>query len=322
MRTGDVPAAIIVPKGFGQTQFNFGGSSNRPTIHIFSDSSDPVAPQIVQGLIQKVFFTSMPSGAARAGVKLFRQWAGGLSPQQETNIESNVQMLDQMQSLSSGSPQSSPVNIDLRDAVGERKKNPVVAFYAAGIGVMFLLFTSASAGGALLDEAESGTLDRVLSSRVTMTSLLLGKLLFLSLLGLSQLTLMFVWGAVAFRLELLSHLAGFAIMAVATSLAVSAFGLFLATICRTRAQLAAFSTLIILIISAFGGSMFPRFLMPETVKRASLVFFNSWALEGFLKVFWRESPLSGLAPELTVLFATTVVFFVVARQLARRWEIE
>ena len=44
----------------------------------------------------------------------------------------------------------------------------MVSFYAAAIGVMFLLFTASSAGGSLLDEAESGTLDRVLSSRVTM----------------------------------------------------------------------------------------------------------------------------------------------------------
>ncbi len=44
---------------------------------------------------------------------------------------------------------------------------------------MFLLFTSSGFGyGALLDEAESGALDRVLSSRITMTRLLAGKLLF------------------------------------------------------------------------------------------------------------------------------------------------
>src|SRR2546430_7767787 len=44
-----------------------------------------------------------------------------------------------------------------------------ISFYAAAIGVMFLLFTASGAAGALPDETESGTLDRVLSSRVTMT---------------------------------------------------------------------------------------------------------------------------------------------------------
>ena len=70
-------------------------------------------------------------------------------------------------------------------------------------------------------------------------------------------------------------------MALPTALACSAFGLVLAAVCRTRKQLVAVSNLVILSISALGGSMFPRFLMPEALQRASLVAFNSWALEGF-----------------------------------------
>ena len=66
--------------------------------------------------------------------------------------------------------------------------------------------------------------------------------------------------------------------------------------------------------------MFPRFLMPEGLKRFSLVAFNSWALEGFLDVFWREAPLTALLPEIAVLLAWTLVFFLLARRLARRWE--
>ena len=63
---------------------------------------------------------------------------------------------------------------------GERREL-LVSFYAAGVGVMFLLFSVSGAGGALLDEVESGTLDRVLSTRVGMSGLLLGKWLFLAL---------------------------------------------------------------------------------------------------------------------------------------------
>ena len=74
-----------------------------------------------------------------------------------------------------------------RDIFGEKRKNPIIAFYAAGLGVMFLLFTASGASGALLEESENGTLDRVLSSRVSMTTLLLGKLL-LGLLRTDRLT--------------------------------------------------------------------------------------------------------------------------------------
>ena len=60
----------------------------------------------------------------------------------------------------------------------------LMSFYAAGIGVMFLLFSAVGgAGGALLEEAESGTLERLLSTNIGMTGLLAGKWLFLTLVG-------------------------------------------------------------------------------------------------------------------------------------------
>ena len=37
--------------------------------------------------------------------------------------------------------------------------------------------------------------------------------------------------------------------------------------------------------------MFPRFLMSETMQKFGLLTFNGWALDGYLKVFWRDAPL-------------------------------
>ena len=60
----------------------------------------------------------------------------------------------------------------------------LVSFYAAGVGVMFLLFSVAGASSTLLDEVDSGTLDRVLSTRVGMGGLLAGKWIFITLMGM------------------------------------------------------------------------------------------------------------------------------------------
>jgi ABC-2 type transport system permease protein len=109
-------------------------------------------------------------------------------------------------------------------------------------------------------------------------------------------------------------------MGVSTAFAVGAFGMLLASVCRTRAQLGALSTLVILIMSSIGGSMFPRFLMPEAVQKAGLVTINAWAIDGFTKVFWRDEPLSHLWPQVLVLLVVGVVLFAIARTLARRWE--
>ncbi len=331
VRNGDISVAIIIPSGFGAslqptpaqaTPSPDSPAARRPPVQILADTSDPISPQVVNGLLQKAAMTSMPSFYAGLGTKYIDQWVGGFSPEQRKRIDENMNRLQNLPaaSLNRGDSDSNMIQVQTRDVMGEKKKNPAVAFYAAGIGVMFLLFTAANAGGALLEEAESGTLDRILSTRVSMTQLLLGKLAFLTCLGTTQLIVMFVWGALAFKVELWTHLAGFFIMTITTAFAASAFGLLLASLARTRPQLGALSTLLILSMSALGGSMFPRFLMPEAMKKIGLITFNAWAIDGYIKVFWREAPIAELWPQVLVLGTATIVFFLIARQLARRWE--
>ena len=56
------------------------------------------------------------------------------------------------------------------------------------------------------------------------------------------------------------------------------------------------------------------------MQRAGLVTFNAWALDGYIKVFWRDAPLLALWPQVAVLGALAVVFLGGARWFARRWE--
>ena len=320
VRKGDAPVALIIPKGFGTSQISFGPrAENRARFRMLRDPSDSIAPQVLDGLLQKTLMVGMPDLMITGGMEALEKFGGPLTPQQRTNLQQSVNRV-QGQPRAQQNGDGGLVNIDVTDVVGDSKKNPIIAFYAAGIGVMFLLFTATGAGGALLDEVDSGTLDRILSTRVSMSTLLTGKLVYLWTLGIVQLIVMFLWGALVFGVPLASHLPGFAIMAAATALTCSTFGLLLASAARTRAQLGAISTLAVLTISALGGSMFPRFLMPESMQRASLVLFNSWALDGFTNVFWRELPLTSLIAPVAVLVAWAVAFFFVARQLTRRWE--
>jgi ABC-2 type transport system permease protein len=322
VRAGDAPVALVIPKGFGTTKIQFGGNNNGPVFRLLADSADPIADQVVGGLLQKNMMMSMPEMMMDAGVSEVDRWSGGLTAQQKAAIDQNMKSYRTFSAKPAATkPADSLIKIEKTDVIGQNKSNVVAALYAAGIGVMFLLFTASNAGGALLEESESGTLDRILTTRLTLTKLLLGKLVYLWTLGFTQICVMFIWGALVFRLQLVEHIAGFLIMALSTSLATSAFGLLLASICRSRAQLGAISTLVVLSFSAIGGSMFPRFLMPAGLQKAGLVLFNSWALDGFTNVFWRELPLSSLALPAAVLIGWAIVFFIASRQLTKRWEI-
>jgi len=328
VRNGDVPVAVVIPKGMGEAFAKQGlmGSSG-PAILLLSDVSDPVAPQMVLGLLQKVTMTAAPDMMVRGGIRQFEQYAGAMTPGQKAAVDKWLPQLkaqSETGSGGSGAPQAGGmgVGVEVVDVMRtDNRRGSLVSFYAAGIGVMFLLFSSvAGAGSALLDEVESGTLERLLSTNIGMTGLLTGKWLLLALIGCAQLTVMFLWGRLAFGLPLFSHLPGFLVMTAATAAAAAALGLVLATLARTRAQLSGFSTILILTMSALGGSMFPRFLMSENMQNIGLLTFNAWALDGYLKVFWRQAAVWQLWPQVLVLGGLTVVFLGAARALARRWE--
>lgn len=295
VKAGDVPLAIVLPAGWGATFPSFTGGTM--PVEMLSDPSDPIARQITTGLVQRAGARAMRAG-------LGDPLAGGA------------------QAKTSGPDPMALVPSRVTQVVGDRRAGGarMISFYAAGIAVMFLLFSVSAGAGVLLDEQDSGTLERVVNTRVGMNGLLAAKWLHLTTLGVMQITVMFLWGALVFGLDLLGHLPGFAIMAVATAAAAAAFGLVLATLCRTRQQLGGISTLVILVMSALGGSMFPRFLMSAGMQKIGLLTFNAWALDGFIKVFWRQSPLIELWPQLLVLATLTLAFLSLARMMARRWE--
>ena len=329
VKAGDAPVALIIPAGFGQNPISFGGNQTGPAIQLLSDASDMIAPQMVGGLLQKAAMTAMPAAMAEEGMKYTDQYVGGLTAEQRKTMDNNLDYLRNLEtkdssniasSATSGSGSGGLVAVKARSVVGENKNGNMISFYAAAIGVMFLLFTSSNSAGSLLEEAESGTLDRVLSSRVTMTALLGGKLAFNTLLAFAQLVVMFLWAQACFKLDLFTHIPGFVVMGLCTAFAVAAFGMLLASICHTRAQLGALSTLVVLMMSSIGGSMFPRFLMPPAMQKAGLFTINAWAIDGFTKVFWRDLPVSELWPQVGVLLAVGIALFLIARRIARRWE--
>ncbi len=263
---------------------------------LLSDTSDQVAPQIVSALVQRALLSIQKPASPVAQV----------SGAAATSMVSGVVL----------------PTVRVVDVLGGNKSNPVVSMYAAGIAVMFLLFGATGGGGALLEEKENQTLDRLLTTGLSMDQLLLGKWFYLTALGVVQTTVMFVWGQLVFGIDLLGHLDGFFIMTIVTAGAAAAFGLLLATLCRTRGQLNGLSVIVVLTMSALGGSMVPRYVMSQSLRDAGLWTFNAWALDGYDKVFWRELPAIELWPQMSVLMLSGSAFLLTARLLALRWETE
>ncbi len=278
---------------------------------LMADASDQVAAQVVSAVVNRSIMLS------EAEYQVSQLTA---SEQEENETQLAVGAAGDPDDEMFGIEESLQRKVEIIDVMGEGKANPVVSMYASGIAVMFLLFGATGGGGALLEERENQTLDRLLSTQMSMDQLLLGKWFYMSSIGVLQVGVMFVWAQLVFNVDLIGHLDGFLMMTVVTALAASAFGLFLATLCKSRGQLNGLSVILILTMSALGGSMVPRYLMSDELQQYGLWTFNAWALDGYTKVFWRELPVDALAPQLGVLLMSGVVFLLAARVLAVRWE--
>ncbi|MHC4209919.1 MAG: ABC transporter permease [Planctomycetota bacterium] len=336
VRDGKIRVAIVIPGGFGESFFTF--SEETPVLLLADTVADPVAHQMVGGLLQRAAMTAAPDLLAERGLDQFDEYVG-MTDEQRTAIEPWLEELRALGSTNGGSGDeeaaetletfSGVVQFETSDVQapedgdGEAdNRGRLVAYYAAAIGVMFLLFSMAGAMGALLEEQRTGTLERLLNSNLSMGTLLAAYWLFAALLGFVQLTVMFVWGWAVFGLDLwtVNHVVGFAVMTAFAAAAAAAFGMMLGTVCRSEGQLRGISTIVILVMSAVGGSMVPRFIMPEAMQQAGLATFNGWALEGYRKVFHIDAPVYELWPQVLVLAGMAAVFLVVARLSARRWE--
>lgn len=318
VRGGEAPAVIVVPSGFGGRFARF--PAETVTVELFSDgTADPVAHRLVGGLLQRAVVLAAPDVLLRGMTRWLEEQAGDLTEAQRDLLDEIAGSVDDSRQTG-----ASPFQIVVTDVQSEggREGRNAVSYYAAGIGVMFLLFTMTTAMRGLGSEQEIGTLERLLSTGLTMRRLLLARWLFATTLGCVQLAVMFLWGWAVFGVDLFGngHLPGVLAMTVISAAAAATFGLVLGSACRTPGQLQGLGMVLILLMSALGGSMVPRFLMSEAMQQLGLLTFNAWAVIGFQKVLWHDAPLAALWPQAAVLGGTTVIGLAIATWLGRRWE--
>jgi ABC-type multidrug transport system permease subunit len=169
-----------------------------------------------------------------------------------------------------------------------------------------------------LEEKENGTINRLLISPLQGSTILYGKMLFAFFISILQLSVMFFFAWLAFNMDLGVNIPAFVLMIIATAFAVSSLGIFLAAIAKTRQQAQTLSTIIILVMSAIGGSMIPLFIMPSILQKIALLSVNYWGIQGFYDVFWRTLPLAAIFPKIVILMSIGLVLTLTSIQLFKK----
>ncbi len=208
------------------------------------------------------------------------------------------------------------INIEMHPVVGQQDdKNLALIQAVAGTAIMMLLFSIAGLATGILEEKEKGTLKRLLQSPIHPNTILWSKMLFAFFISIVQLSVMFVFAWAVFGLDITRHLVALILMILASGFAVSSIGILLASVAKTRQQAQSLGTLVILVMSAIGGSMIPLFVMPAIMKKIAVISINYWGIQGFYDIFWRGLHLTQILPKIGILFGIGVILSLIAVRL-------
>ena len=312
-------AALLIPSGYGAEI----AAGRGPRLVLYRDAARTVEQQVIAGSLTPVLMRLSGKEIGRAMMKKSMK-AFGLDESVAAALEKTLaETLESGDDMTGAMPKA--MGLEVEDVTGTEdpaQKNAGKAHAVAGIAVMMLLFSLTAAGGTILEEESQGTLERLRLTPTASRAVLFGKALFIVSVGLSQLIVLFAFGAVVFSLPVFAS--PFALLGVSLALAAAAtgFGLWLSVTCRTRKQLEGLSTLIILAMSALGGSWFPLMITPAWYQKLGHFTLNAWAMDGFHAILWYGKGIDGVLVEIGVLLAIASVLTLLAlRGWRRRFDV-
>ena len=314
VKKGKYVAVLIVEKGF---QDSVALGKTLP-LELKYDA----AREIEMGMLQSVLIQNLMSSVGKKMIKAKMETSFSANfPGMPENIkEKAMTLINSDQGGTNSMLGENTMGLQMTSVIKEdtKKGNLGLIQAVAGTAIMMLLFSIAGIGGGLLDEKEAGTLKRLLYSPVKPTDVLFGKMLAALVISILQLTIMFVFSWLVFGLPIFKDITSLVLMIIATAFAVSSFGIFLVSIAKSRQQLQGYSTIIIMLMSAIGGSMIPLFVMPEIMQQIAVISVNYWGIQGFYDIFWRSLPLAEILPKMGVLLAIGFAMTIISVRLFKK----
>jgi ABC-2 type transport system permease protein len=195
-----------------------------------------------------------------------------------------------------------------------------ISYYAGAVAILFLLFSAMQGAISMIDERTSGIVDRLVATPGGYPTVVAGKALFLIVQGVVQVTLIFAFAGVLYGVDWLTRFGSWFLTAVLASAAAAGLGLLTASLCSSRQQAQTASSFVVLILSAIGGSMVPRFMMPDWLRDLGWFTPNAWAIEAWQGLLWRNASVAELAPAWIVLGLGALVALGASLLRARRQE--
>ena len=279
---GRAQAAVVIPPRHAEDLKR----GRAAPVQVVVDAADPLSSQAAL------------SGAALAGAALNGTSAGGAA----------------------GAAPAGGVDVRVRPWYNPALRSAV--YIVPGIvGVLLSMTLVIIMSMSVVRERERGTLEQLVVTPVTKTSLMLGKIVPFVLVGYVQVTVILLLGRLLFDVPIRGSLLLLYAEALAFIVASLAFGLLISTLVRTQAQAIQLGFFYLLPNILLSGFMFPRQAMPEPAQWLGAALPLTYFLEVLRGILLKGSGIAALWPQTLIMILFGVVFLALSvRRFAKSVE--
>lgn len=282
----DLDAAVILPDGFEQ-------SAQRgalPTVTVLRSPDRPIAGQVAESIGLAVTGEVERVGLALRTLALVQ----GESPGDELVSQVLAQ----------------PPALTLAELELDGSEVSTSAFYGAAMSILFLFFTVGFAARSLLAERRDGTLARILATPTRPGSVVAGKTLAVSLLGLAGFVTVWLVTSLGFDADWGNPL-GVILVMLATVFAIAGVATLVASLAKTEQQADAYTSVVTFALALLGGNFVGPGQGPSVLQTLSLLTPNGWSLRAFTELSADAATLGSVLGGIGILLAFGAVFGIV-----------
>ena len=291
MDSGDIAGFVSFPADFTRRYL----SGETAALEVYAGDAPPADEAALRGFAQEIAVRFSEARATLSAVT-------ALGSLQEA-AEAMEGLLD-----STGGPA-----VDLRvEQVGEIAPFNTSNFVLPGYLTMFVFFTAAMGAEALARERQTHTLERLMANGVRRESLVVGKFLAGALIGVVQVAVMWIVGALAFNVDLGASPVAVIVLSLLMVLASAAFAVLLASFVGNVRTASAAGVLTSLVLAPIGGSWWPLFITPAFMQSLARLTPHGWANDGLNRLMLFGAEFADVLPSMAALLAFAAVFLALA----------
>ncbi len=188
--------------------------------------------------------------------------------------------------------------------------------FLPGIITMYVLFSLTLSARAIVEERQRGTLERLLTTRLSATELFLGKYFSATARGFVQTFILLALSYAVFDLFTPLSFVYSLIVALIFAAACGALGLVIAAVARSEDGATWIGVVFTMFTVMLGGTFF-EVTSGSVLAKIGTISVNTYANEAFRTVIAKGGSITGTWSQLAVLVGVALIGFIVARSLFR-----